>query len=92
MCVGKVSVTDYNGKFNNFLHGFEVKTQFRGRGYGTLMLMFMISEYNVDTLYVEAKNKIAVHLYRKFGFIVTDSFMKNGNKVNVMTRKLKNLK
>lgn len=81
--IGTCCTCAYNRKPNAFLHGFEVVPKFRGKGYGTQILTYMIQKYDVDTLYVSKTNR-AVNLYRRFGFRVVDKF---DDKFVVMQRK-----
>ncbi len=71
--VGKAHTVEYNGKPNAFLHNLYVEVKFRGRGYGTQILRYMIENYDVDTLYVDKDNK-SIKLYYRFGFEKIDAF------------------
>ena len=85
--VGEASVCDYQGKEDNFLHGVEVKEQYRGQGYGRMIVEYMTTHYPVDTLYVEKANNAAIGLYERFGFALTcDTFDKDGKTMAVMAR------
>ena len=66
----------YNGKPNAFLHGFEVKKQYRRNGYGTQILEYMIKNFDVEILYVD-RNSEAISLYKRFGFEIIRMFDKN---------------
>lgn len=47
----------------------------------------MINNYDVNTLYVESNNEIVIHLYKNFGFEITESFIGEDNvKFYVMVR------
>ena len=80
--VGKAHTVEYNGKPNAFLHNLYVKEEFRGKGYGTQIIRYMIEKYDVDTLYVNRDNE-AIRLYQRFGFEEIDAF----DDVIVMQRK-----
>lgn len=85
--VGKASVCDYQGREDNFLHGVEVKEQYRGQGYGRMIVEYMTTHYPVDTLFVERANSTAIRLYERFGFALTcDTFDKDGKTMAVMAR------
>ena len=85
--VGVASVCDYQGREDNFLHGVEVKEQYRGQGYGRKIVEYMTTHYPVDTLYVEKANNSAIRLYERFGFALTcDTFGKDGKTMAVMAR------
>lgn len=75
--VGEACTVYFNGKPNSFLHGLEVNEQYRNNGYGSAIVVYMIDKYNVDTLYVERNNMIAISLYEKFGFKIIKSFDEN---------------
>ena len=71
-----VALGKHNGDVNIFLHDFKVKEQYRGKGYGTQILKYMIENFGVDTLYVN-KNSEAIKLYKRFGFETVDMFNNN---------------
>ena len=75
--IGEACTVYFNGKPNSFLHGLEVNEQFRNNGYGSSIVEYMINKYDVDTLYVERRNIIAIELYNKFGFKTIQSFDEN---------------
>lgn len=74
--IGKACTVAYKGKSNSFLHNFEVKEQYRRKGYGTKILKYMIENFDIETLYVD-KDSEAIKLYKRFGFKVVDMFDKN---------------
>lgn len=90
--IGECSTCSYDGKPNIFLHGLEVKKKFRGKGYGSQIMKYMIKEYGSKILYVSKNNKVAVSLYEKFGFKVTDTFDKNMLVMERGSSKMKTLK
>lgn len=85
--IGEAATANFEGKENNFLHGVEVKSKLRGKGYGNKIVKYMIDKYNVDSLYVESTNKVAISLYKKFGFKIRESFNSDGAKFHIMIRK-----
>ena len=55
------------------IHHIEVKSEARGKGYGTKLLELFLYEMknrNVTTITLEVRvdNGVAIHLYEKFGF------------------------
>ena len=71
--IGEACTAPYFGKPNAFLHGFVVKGPYRNRGYGTLILRYMIEQWDVTFLYVH-KGSRAVDLYKRSGFEIVDMF------------------
>lgn len=74
--IGKACTVEYDGKPNIFLHSFEVKKQYRRKGYGSQILNYMIKNFGVKILYVDKDNE-AIKLYKRFGFEVTGVFDKH---------------
>jgi ribosomal protein S18 acetylase RimI-like enzyme len=68
--IGKACTAYYLGKPHRFLHSVEVVASFRNKGYGAYIVKYMISKYDVSTLYVEEDNELAIRLYKKLGFEV----------------------
>lgn len=50
------------------VESFITEKEFRNKGFGELLLSYVIKEYEVDNLIVDRKNLPAKHLYTKFGF------------------------
>lgn len=71
--IGRAYTCAYKGKPHAFLHGLEVKEKYRGKGYGTQILKYMINTYHVRVLYVN-KNNPAINLYKRSGFRQTGNF------------------
>lgn len=80
--IGKCATCDFEGVSNAFLHGFEVKAKYRGKGYGTQILKYMLRKYRCKVLYVVETNP-AIHLYERFGFKQAGKF---SDKVIIMRR------
>lgn len=76
ICIGKAYTCEYEGKPNAFLYNFEVKKEYRGKGYGSQILKYMIDTFNVRVLYVYKTNR-AIDLYKRFGFKQTGKFDDN---------------
>lgn len=84
--IGTACTADYNGKEDSFLHSVCVNKPFRGLGWGDKILSYMVSVYGTDTLYVGAENSIAIHLYQKHGFAITETFLHGEKEFKVMRR------
>ena len=69
--IGSACVCTYKKK-NDFLFNLEVKKSLRGKGYGTKIVKYMISKYGVRHLIVDKENEIAIKLYKKFNFKVSE--------------------
>ena len=72
--IGQAGAVVYKGKPNSFLFNLEVQEVCRGQGYGAAIVAYMIEKYDVRYLYVEKDNKVAIKLYKKFGFKEIFSF------------------
>lgn len=65
--VGKALLRDYqDGEI--FLTDFEIKPEYRGKGYGKKSFDMLVNKYGVNSLTVNPENSIALNLYKKFGF------------------------
>lgn len=71
--IGHAYTCEYGGKANAFLYSFEVRKQYRGKGYGSQILKYMINKYDVSVLYVDKDNR-AADLYKRYGFKQTGKF------------------
>jgi GNAT superfamily N-acetyltransferase len=58
--------------------GFFIRTKYQGRGFGTIAMDKLIAEYGHHnlTLGVDENNTIALHLYKKHGFYITETLQK----------------
>ena len=74
--IGRMYTCEYEGKANAFLYNFDVKKEYRGKGYGSQILKYMIDTFNVRVLYVYKENE-AIHLYKRFGFKKSGMFDSN---------------
>ena len=61
-----------------FLYNFEVKKDYRGKGYGTAILKYVLKNYSVNELTVNKDNTRAIDLYKRFGFKVGKKFKEDG--------------
>lgn len=84
--IGSVSVSGIDTK-NAFLYNVEVLPKYRGMGYGTKIMNYMMANYSITILSVEPSNKIAIKLYNKFGFVEGHSYYENGRKLITMAHK-----
>lgn len=71
---------------DGFLYNVEVDPNLRGRGYGTAIMDYIMEKYVVNILTVEKSNKIAISLYKKYGFIEDGMYNDNGRSLLVMRR------
>lgn len=65
--IGEASISAIDTN-NGFLYDFEVKKKYRGKGYGTKILKYILKNYKVTDLTVTTDNDAAIHLYKKCGF------------------------
>ena len=61
-----------------FLYNFEVDKDYRGKGYGTAILRYVLKNYSVNELTVDKDNTRAIDLYKRFGFKVGKEFKEDG--------------
>lgn len=66
-----ISAVDSN---KAFLYNFEVKKSYRGKGYGSAILKYVLSHYKVNELTVAKDNEGAIKLYKRFGFKSNKTF------------------
>jgi len=71
----------------SFLYDFEIKSELCGQGYGTKVMEYLIDKYKIKALNVTRDNKVAIRLYEKFGFKVTQNVNVNGEPMLRMERK-----
>ena len=70
-----ISAVDTN---KAFLYNFEVNSKYRGKGYGTAILKYVLSHYKVNELTVDKSNTKAIKLYKRFGFKTGVEFKEDG--------------
>lgn len=56
------------GNEAGFIRNFEVNSKYRGKGFGTKILEYVIKNYDIKDLIVTPSNKVAISLYEKMGF------------------------
>lgn len=61
-----------------FLYDLEVFKKYRGKGYGTAILKYVLSHYKVNELTVDKSNTKAIKLYKRFGFKTGVEFKEDG--------------
>lgn len=69
-----ISAVDSN---KAFLYNFEVKKFYRGKGYGSVILKYVLSHYKVNELTVAKDNEGAIKFYKRFGFKSCKTFKEN---------------
>lgn len=70
-----ISAVDSN---KAFLYNFGVNSKYRGKGYGTAILKYVLSHYKVNELTVDKSNTKAIKLYKRFGFKTGVEFKEDG--------------
>ena len=88
-----ISAVDSN---KAFLYNFEVKKSYRGKGYGSAILKYVLSHYKVNELTVAKDNEGAIKLYKRFGFKSGITFKEGGRtmldmKINLNESTLKSI-
>lgn len=68
--VAQVNTFDWWDGLN--IEGLEVSPQYRGQGLSYQILDFAVKQLGVKNLAVKKDNKIAKHVYDKYGFKVVD--------------------
>ena len=76
---GEISISAVDSN-KAFLYNFEVKEEYRGKGYGTEILKYVLRNYKVNELTVDKSNTRAINLYKRFGFKVNMDFVEDGIK------------
>lgn len=69
--IGEAEV-DIKGKMLSRLTIYE---PYQNKGYGQEVVKMLMDKYNVDRLWVEAKNARAIHVYEKCGFYIVKPTM-----------------
>lgn len=75
--IGEASISAVDTT-TGFLYDVEVFPKYRGKGYGTDIMHYIMTNYNVTELTVEQSNTKAIKLYEKFGFTIRKRFRENG--------------
>lgn len=61
----------FNDRGHHILNNFEVTPNYRGKGLSNDLLDYAVKKKHADHLWVNEDNKIAIHLYLKYGFKYT---------------------
>ena len=69
--VATVAITKYDNG-DNFIHDLEVYYPYKRQGLSYQLLDVATKEYGGNCLFVKADNKIAIHVYEKYGFKKTN--------------------
>ena len=69
--VANVTITQYDNG-DNFIHDLDVSKEYRGNGLSYQILDIAVKEFKCNCLFVKADNKIAIHIYEKYGFKKTN--------------------
>ena len=77
--IGTVFISGVDTR-KGFLYDFKVAKKFRGMGYGTMIMKYVLSNYYVTDLSVDEDNKVAISLYKKFGFKRKQAFYDKSQK------------
>ena len=83
--IAEASISGYNTDMP-FLYNMEVFPKYRGQHYSNAIMSYLIKKYNPKQLTVRPSNKIAIHLYEKFGFRMYGDFMDGKIKMKEMRR------
>lgn len=91
--IADISISAVNSN-KAFLYNFEVKKSYRGKGYGSAILKYVLSHYKVNELTVDKSNTRAIKLYKRFGFKTGIEFKEDGKtrvdmKINLNESSLK---
>ena len=76
-----------NGEPVYLIYNVRVLTECRRRGYATMMLQKVINDFvnrGKVILEVYQDNEIAIHLYKKLGFQMTEEYMHDGKPAWIM--------
>lgn len=60
---------------NNMLSRLTIYEPYQNKGYGTKVVKWLIEEYGINCLWVNADNEKAIHVYEKCGFKKTKPTM-----------------
>ena len=71
------------------INNLEVDKRYRNKGLGTQVLDYAVKHMNGDFIIVEAKNKIAFEMYKKYGFKVGSDTEKTNGKIKYYQMYLK---
>lgn len=63
---------------DGYLSNIEVTDKYKGQGYGDQIMKYAINNMNVNKLYVEKNNNVAINMYEKNGFKIDKDGTRNG--------------
>ena len=69
----------FNDRGHRIINNFEVTPKYRGQGLSEDLLDFAVKKKGANHLWVNDDNKIAKHVYTKYGFKPTGDTYKDGN-------------
>lgn len=72
---------------DGILAPFFIYEKYRGYGLSEIMLQDAINKFDANTLGVYTDNKVAINLYKKFGFEIVETQIIKDEKVYIMKRK-----
>lgn len=70
--IGRVLVRN-DKKNKGFINAFYVDEKYRKRGIGNTLLNDAINKYHGYDLLVDKNNKIAISIYKKYGFVIDEN-------------------
>ena len=70
----------FNDRGHRIINNFEVTPKYRGQGLSEDLLDFAVKKKGANHLWVNDDNKIAKHVYTKYGFKPTGDTYKDGNR------------
>ena len=84
--IGTASISAYQHD-KTFLYNFEVLKPYRNQGYGAWIIQYLIEHYNLQYTAVEAQNRGALRLYKRFQFFPLSIYEDSGRKMLYLRRK-----
>lgn len=84
----KIGIVSISGIDTNepFIYNLEVFKEYRGKGYSKEIMKYIIDKYNANCLSVRPDNKIAINLYKKFGFKIVQTYYWDKEKLYYMIK------
>jgi ribosomal protein S18 acetylase RimI-like enzyme len=91
MVVGVTGIqVDINKNITKNKHT-SVLPMFRGMGLGKLLVTEALRNCTTDTIYatIRSNNTQSINLYQSLGFVCSEYYLSNGNKILVFRRRIK---